>query len=572
MQIENRLLPAVQVRGEDAHTTLEARMREYKIPAISIAVFDNYEVVWAKAYGLADVESGRRADQRTTFLAGSISKSVNALGQLSAVADGLLSLDTPINDSLASWKIPDNELTKAKPVTLRMLLSHTAGTTVHGFPGYAPGDPLPTIQQILDGETPANTPPVRVDLAPGTQFRYSGGGTTISQLALSERAKQPYAQVLDQRVLRPLGMTDSSYDQTLTPARLQHAAVGYDGAGTVIKGKRFGYPEMAAAGLWTTPTDLARFLIEIAKARAGKSTRISKEIAQQMTTKVADVPGLGAVGLGVFLMDKNGAAYFGHNGADAGFQANAIASLEGGRGVVLMANSENGLRVFPEIERTVFAAFGWPGAATPIVRVALDAAQRAKFVGRYTFGGAPFEIVERDNKLISRMPFGDESELVPTAPDVVVDTGDGSVLRLASDGMQVSMNNRPAPPLLRMTIEHPLFMLEAGRFDAAVAALKELKDARPVEDHINRVGYQVMARDPAKATEILRVNVVAFPDSANAHDSYGEALAKSGKVAGAIAEYERVLAVIDNDSRIPPDDKAMFKKRAIEELATLRAR
>jgi CubicO group peptidase (beta-lactamase class C family) len=352
----------------DGHT-IEERMWEYKIPALSIAVFDNYELVWTKAYGLADVETGTRADERTTFLAGSISKSVNALGQLTAVADGLLSLDAPINDALESWKLPDNELTRDTPVTLRTLLSHTAGTTVHGFRGYAAGEPVPTIQQILDGQPPANNAPIRVDLAPGTTFRYSGGGTTISQLALSERANRPYPQVLDERVLRPLDMTRSSFDQTLTPERLQHAAVGYDHDGNAIKGKRFAYPEMAAAGLWTTPTDLARFFIEIAKARAGKSTRIPRRIALQMTTKVIDVgDGPTAVGLGVFLLNKNGTSCFGHNGADAGFQASALASLDGGRGIVIMANSENGFLIFDELERTVFSAFDRPGANTPAHR------------------------------------------------------------------------------------------------------------------------------------------------------------------------------------------------------------
>jgi CubicO group peptidase (beta-lactamase class C family) len=194
-------------------------MREHKIPAVSIAVIENYKVQWAKAYGVVDSETGARADEETTFLAGSISKSVNALGVLLAAADGTLALDKPINEQLDSWKLPDNELTRASPVTLRKLLSHTAGTTVHGFPGYVAGAPLPTVPQILDGQKPANTDPIRVDLAPGTKFRYSGGGTTISMLALSERSRKPYPQVLAERVLGPLAMVHSSYDQVLTPER-----------------------------------------------------------------------------------------------------------------------------------------------------------------------------------------------------------------------------------------------------------------------------------------------------------------------------------------------------------------
>ncbi|NVB80217.1 MAG: beta-lactamase family protein [Kofleriaceae bacterium] len=575
-QIETSLVPAVLVRGEEdaiERHTIEERMREYKIPAISIAVFDHYEIVWAKAYGLADVESQTPADEHTTFLAGSISKSVNALGQLTAVSDGLLALDAPINDQLVSWKLPDNDLTRAKPVTLRMLLSHTAGTTVHGFRGYAPGESVPTVPQILDGQAPANSAPIRVDLAPGTTFRYSGGGITISQLALADRAKKPYAEVLDERVLRPLGMTSSTFEQTLSPERLAHAAVGYGRDGKVVEGKRFAYPEMAAAGLWTTASDLARFFLEIAKARAGTSKHIPKALAELMTTKVISM-GPDGVGLGVFLLDRNGGKYFGHNGADIGFQADALASLDPacGCGLVYMANSENGLRLAEEVERTIFAAYGWPGAPTPITRVALDAAQRAKFVGRYDTGRAPLEIVERGGKLIIRAPFMDGFELVPTGPDVVVNTSTAEELHLVENGLRVTGSGRPPVSFSPATAEHPLFMLEAGHFDEAVAALRQAKDARASEEGINLFGYGMLASDAAKATEILRLNVVAFPDSANVHDSYGEALATSGKTADAIAEYERVLALLDADPRLSAAERVEFKKHANEMLAKLRSK
>jgi CubicO group peptidase (beta-lactamase class C family) len=571
-KIDVGLLPVVQIRGEEVRHPIETRMRELQIPAVSIAVFDDYQLVWAKAYGLADVETGARADERTTFLAGSISKSVNALGQLVAVERGLLSLDTPINDALTSWKLPDNELTRAKPVTLRMLLSHTAGTTVHGFLGYSAAETIPTIRQILDGQPPANSAPIRVDLAPGTRFRYSGGGTTISQLALTEKAKQPYPQILDELILRPLGMTSSSFEQTLTPARLQHAAVGYGTDGKVVTGKRFRYPEMAAAGLWTTPTDLGRFFLEITQARAGRSTRISKATAIEMTTKVIAIEDgpAEAVGMGVFLMTKKGAPYFGHGGSDIGFQADALASLESGRGIIVMANSENGHRLFPEIHRTVFAAFGWPGAELPIVRVALEPAARAKLVGRYLLAEAPFEILERGGKLIGRYPFTDGDELVPTSATTLIHTGNGGELRGTGDALALIRNEKStAVPRIA---DHALFLLEAGRFDAAVAALEEAKDPRKEEVRINALGYEVMGKDPARGAALLKINAVAFPDSANAHDSYGEALAKTGKIADAIASYERVLGTIDADPRIEPANKPLYKKRAEDELAKLRAK
>lgn len=547
-------------------------MREYKIPAISIAVFDNYEVVWAKAYGFADVESQRPATVETTFLAGSISKSVNALGQLLAVEDGLLELDAPINEALKRWKLPENELTRAKPVSLAMLLSHTAGTTVHGFRGYAVREKVPTIEQILDGTPPANSAPIRVDLAPGTKFRYSGGGTTITQLALEERSKQPYAEFLATRVLAPLGMTSSSFEQELGAARLVHAAAGYGPDGNAIDGKRFVYPEMAAAGLWTTPTDLARFFIEIAKARAGNSKVVPEKVAKKMTTKVADAEPIGGVGLGVFLMERNSVELFGHNGADAGFQAVALSSLEGGRGIVMMANSENGFRIFPEIERTIFAAYEWPGADAPVVRFRLDGNVRLQFVGRYTADGVPIEIVERGNELHARTPFGEPAELVPTAPDKLIKVDDRTEVRLTANGLELHPANRTPQLLVRGVSEHPLFLLEAGRFNDAVTALKAVKDKKTEEARINQLGYALLSRDATKAIEVFKLNAAAFADSANAHDSLAEAYAKTGNKAAAITAYERALGALAGDARIPAAEKPAFKTRAEAELAKLRAR
>lgn len=567
--IERGLLPTVQIVGEPQWIPLEQRMRELNVHAVSIAVFDDYEIRWARAYGLADVEAGTPADEHTTFLAGSISKAVNALGQLQS---GLIPLDAPINDSLVRWKLPENDLTRATPVTLRMLLSHTGGVTVPGFRGYAPDEPLPTILQILDGEEPANSAPIRVDIPPGSQFRYAGGGTTVSQVALTDRSGLSYPEIMQKLVLGPLGMTESSFDQVLDPARLQRAAVGYDAAGNAIPGKRFVYPEMAAAGLWTTPTDLAKVFLEIAKARAGQSTLITKEVADQMTTRVVEARPKLAIGLGVFLAERGGVAYFGHGGSDTGFQAEAIASLDGGRGVVVMTNSDSGLELAPDIFRTVVAAHDWPGAELPISRVALDSASRGRFVGRYDSPFGPYEIIERGEALFGRYPFSDEDELVPTAPDLVVDRSDGGRIQLDPGGLRVTKGEAPPSTIPRLTAEHPLWLLEGGKLDAAVALLQASPAAAEEEAEINAFGYDLMSRDLANAERVLRLNVLAFPDSANAQDSYGEVLGRSGRVPEAIAAYERVLVLVPADPRVPTAEKPDLQRHAEGELATLRER
>jgi CubicO group peptidase (beta-lactamase class C family) len=432
-RVEHGLLPPVQVQGEDVRYELEERMRHYRIPAVSIAVFENYELAWAQAYGFASLEGQARATPHTLFLAGSISKSVNALAALLAVADGRLSLDTPINDQLESWKLPENELTKATPVTLRQLLSHTAGTTVHGFAGYERGAPLPSLQQILDGQPPANSPPVRVDLPPGSSARYSGGGITITQLALLERSKRPYPEVLQSSVLTPLGMSESTFEQALPPERAEHAAVGYDPREAPIPGEHHLYPEMAAAGLWTTPSDLARFFLEIARARAGRPSHVPSPIALEMTTRVANAGPPGR-GLGVFLFPRQGTPCFGHNGADAGFMALAVASRDGGFGYVVMTNSDNGSQIFDEIGRAIFAAHGWPSTEHPVTRVPLSPQQRARFVGQYLSGRLPLSITQRGDQLVLHQPIDADAELVPVAPDRLLSSGDGTTLLLNAQG------------------------------------------------------------------------------------------------------------------------------------------
>jgi CubicO group peptidase (beta-lactamase class C family) len=517
-----------------------------------------------------------RADDETIFLAGSISKSVNALAVLMAASDGTLALGQPINELLESWKLPDNELTRATPVTLRRLLSHSAGTTVHGFPGYRAGSALPTVPQILDGKPPANTEAVRVDLAPGTAFRYSGGGTVISQLALTERSKRPYPEVLADRVLRPLEMVHSTYEQALPPSRLQHAAAGYDRTGAVIAGKRNAYPEMAAAGLWTTPTDLARFFLAISLARAGKPSPVPSAIAIQMTSKVIDVEGDG-VGLGVFLSELNGAPLFGHGGDDAGFTANAVASLDGGYGVVVMANSDNGYRIFDEITRAVFAEYGWPGADPVVVRTALEPAQRARFVGQFLDGAAPVMITEQAGRLLLRTPFEQPVELVPVAPDSVVQRDTARRLHVDATGSLEATHERTNRKLTRLAepTRHHLFELEAGRFDAAVAAWRDRVKADPKaaeddERFANSLGHRVMERDTGSALEVLRLVATVFPDSSNAHDSLGEAYMVAGDKPHAIAEYEQMVRTLDADHRVPVTARAARRTYAEQQLAKLR--
>jgi CubicO group peptidase (beta-lactamase class C family) len=329
-------------------------MKLYNVPGLSIAVIDDYKMVWAKGYGVIETGSSTPVTPKTLFQAGSISKPVAANGALYLVEHGKLVLDENVNEKLKTWKVPDNDLTKNEKVTLRRLMSHTAGLTIHGFPGYDVNDTQPTLVQIFNGEKPANTKPVRVDILPGTKEVYSGGGVTIEQQLMMDVTGKAFPALMRELVLDKIGMADSSYEQPLPPGRAAVTASGTYADGKVVHGRWHIYPEMAAAGLWTTPTDLSKFAIEIALSKHGKANHV---LSEKMTNEMLK-PVLEAAGLGLFT-DKENPGQFGHNGADEGFQAILTMNAESGKGVAIMANSDNGIAVGDILLRSVAKEYGW---------------------------------------------------------------------------------------------------------------------------------------------------------------------------------------------------------------------
>ncbi len=332
---------------EERIARIEARwkpsesMPALHVPGVSIAVIGPSGIEWARTYG---VPPGTR------FQAASISKPVTALAVMSLVQQGKLQLDEDVNARLTSWKVPANEFTAKQKVTLREILSHSAGFTVHGFPGYAAGEPIPALTQVLDGVKPANTPPIRVDREPGKMYSYSGGGFCVLQQLLVDTLHLPFAEILRTRVLEPLDMKDSSFEQPPSASMRTRCAVGHLPDGTPVPGNWHTYPEMAAAGLWTTPSDLGRFAMALGKAARGESERIiNRATAAEMLTVQKDASGLG---IGV-----NGKV-FEHGGSNFGFRALLRASAKDGRGYAIMTNSDNGDALIQKIEAALVAEYG----------------------------------------------------------------------------------------------------------------------------------------------------------------------------------------------------------------------
>jgi CubicO group peptidase (beta-lactamase class C family) len=293
----------------------------------------------------------------TLFQAAWISKPLAVLAALRLVGEGRLDLDEDVNRYLTSWRVPANDGWQPR-VTLRQLMCHGAGLTVHGFPGYHRDRPIPTLVQVLDGAPPANTPPVRVNAVPGTQFRYSGGGTSVMQRLLMDVTDRPFADLMRDLVLDPLGMHDSTYEQPLPAARLADAASGHRVGGGVVAGQWHVYPEQAAAGLWTTPSDLVRLALSVQRAHAGgPHPFLPSELVDEMLTAQVEEQ----IGLGFFLWGEGDERRFGHSGGNEGFRCHLVAYSERGQGAALMTNSDSGWLIYEDLLRTIAEEYDWPG-------------------------------------------------------------------------------------------------------------------------------------------------------------------------------------------------------------------
>jgi CubicO group peptidase (beta-lactamase class C family) len=361
-----RAQPSSGAPNDLSGLTIAELMTRFNVPGVSIAVIRDQQIHWAKGYGVADVSTGAPVNTETMFQAASISKPVAAMGVLRAVQDGLFTLDTDINKILTSWKLDGGEFTKERPVTPRMLTSHTSGLgDGFGFPGYNPTDSMPTVVQILGGHRHSNVGVLFMERAPMSLMEYSGGGVTLMQQALSDARKRPFAEILRDDVLRPLGMTRSTFEQPLPASFDQNAARAHSGQGKEMGAKWHVYPEMAAAGLWTTPSDLARFMIEVQRASSGQSNRVlSRATVNEMLSPV----GVGDYAVGFSISKIGQGWYFSHGGANWGFRATIIAHKVKGYGLAIMTNADQGGAVASELSRRIQRAYEWDSFAEPAPR------------------------------------------------------------------------------------------------------------------------------------------------------------------------------------------------------------
>ena len=554
--VETGLCNPVFIEG-DSLWTIEERMKHYGVHGVSIAVIDSFKIAWVKSYGVMDTATKQPVTDSTLFQAASISKPVFAMAALKLVEQGVLQLDADVNTQLTSWKVPENEFTATEKVTLKRLLGHVAGTTVHGFQGYRQHEPLPTLEQILNGEAPANSPPVVVDQVPGTSWRYSGGGYCVAAQLILDAKGGTIPQHMHDLVLKPLGMNRSTYEQPLPAALAHNAASGYVPDGSMTVGKWHVYPEISPDGLWTTATDLARFVIDVQRTLATDSGKVlTRATAQQMVEPFVEPHG----GVGFSLIDLHGERYFEHGGWNEGFCGEIIGHVGSGKGVVILINA-NQPDFMHEVVRSVMRAYDWPGVSPPYKPEPIDAASLEAFTGRYRVGTDDLvSITIRAGKLYRKPLREGEVELVHIGDNVFVSRLDDRFRKFVKDStgsmtIQVkdAIDAASFGTLRRMRDdEHiPFEAIQRGDRNAAVQAYSALNPTDPAvrEEWLNNLGYQLMNEGQVKqGQDVFFVNMQLYPTSANVHDSYAEACLKLGDKREALLHYKRAAQMDPNNA------------------------
>ena len=393
--IERGLRPAQVLFGTAVPLArIEDEMRRLHVPGLSIAVIDNGQLAWAKGYGVV-MSGGQAITPDTLFQAASISKSITAFAAMTLVKAGRLDLNADVNSYLRSWTLPTGEA--GDKVTPLQLLSHTAGVNVSGFPGYAANAQVPTLVQVLDGKSPANTDAVRVEKKPGSIWQYSGGGYTVLQQLITDVTKEPFDAYVQAHVLDSLGMGSSQFRQPADAAILARAALPHDSQGRPYPGGPYTYPELAAAGMWTTPSDLARFILGVQAAIAGNSNVLDQVNARSMLTPVQN-----GYALGFEISGSGTTAAFAHGGSNSGYQNYLYGFETGGRGAVVMTNGDAGDEVAREAMRAIASEYGWPSYQTIVRKFSSISPKMARqMAGKYAIAGlGDFDITVRQGKPI----------------------------------------------------------------------------------------------------------------------------------------------------------------------------
>ena len=558
-EVEKSLLPFTIISGEPGFH-LADRMEHYRVPGLSIAVIEDAEILWVRHFGVTDVRNPEPVSDSTMFNVGSLSKAVTSATILSLAREGLIDLNAPVDAQLRSWTLPENDFTRQAPVTPLRLMNHSGGTVFSPGFSYRLED-LPTFQQLLEGEPPARSGPVRVNRVPGTTFQYSNPGYSVLRKLAEDVTGKEFAEIAAERIFKPLKMSRSTFVTPLPSALLLDAAMGHRTDGTVDADVRRWCGHMAAGGLWTTAADYAAFVIELQRALRGESDIVWNQDLAELMVEPHDAS---EYGLGVFMRERLGERqYVGHIGDGPGFVGGFTTDTRGEYGVVVVTNGQGGINLVREIRRGVASTYDWPDNLPPARSVvAPDSQILNKAAGRYRLGFDQAVTLERSGDVLWLYSSdGTALELFAVGGGTFVcreRTGEITIERTADDEIthmtyhlsdDLGRVGDEASSLPRMAPgeQTPLEVLLDGNLSEATDLYRSLLERDPAapaiaENRLNRLGYQYLSQNqPEDALAVFRLYVALYPDSANAHDSLGEALMTAGHLDAAIASYRKSI-------------------------------
>lgn len=430
-EMENGLTASVVFEDENVSTySISERMAKFQTPAVSIAYAKDGQLVWADAYG-------EGVDENTQFQAASLSKAVAAAGIVAYALESGISLDEDVDALLPGVDLrsisPDDSL-----ISLRGLLSHTAGATVGGFPGYAVGDTVPSNLGVILGGENTNTDAVIFNPNPDGEFRYSGGGFQIAQAVIEAQSGEPFEATVAERILTPVGMQLSSFAPRTPGGSTDGIATATNGDGSTVDGGWHIYPEQAAAGLWTTPSDYAAFISALMDSNQATQPPISNAVASEVLAPVSS-----AYGLGIGVEDVDGRVRIRHGGSNRGYRCFFVAFPDTREVFVLMTNSANGSTLGAEIIRAASKAYGWPNSDPKVIkRIELSENQMGEYAGAYALPGStqPYAtLTVGDRSLAGELAAGGLFSLVPMSETEFIDPDDGQEITFQADGDQMSL-------------------------------------------------------------------------------------------------------------------------------------
>lgn len=576
-EVENGLSNQVYIVG-DSTWSIEESMAKYGIPGASIAVIHEGKVAWAKGYGVMDKESEVPVTDKTLFQVSTIGMPLTAYGALSLVSQHKVSLNQDINNYLKSWQLPHSEFTKEKKVTIKNLLSHSAGINVHAFSGYRSNEPVPTLLEILNGTPPAKSNPVIVDKAIDENLWISAGGYTIIQQMMMDVEGKNFPDLMHELVLQPLEMDNSSFSPSLDAEQRKNAATGYIRDGSEVTGKRHIYPELASNGLWTTAEDLAKFVIHIQEnlQSDNRNTGVSKELVDLMLTPHSRNQ-YGQYGLGFSIYDKKDEVYFEYHGWSTGFYSRLAAHRNNDYGVVVLANSPQPGFVF-EVFRSVARAYEWDNYAPVYEKIEIDQPFANGITGRYQADNRVVEVYQMEHRLFAK-------NIINTEPEELIRVSDSTfVRRNASRQIQfesgdenegikmlyINWNDETiAATLFRRDHDQkePVEFLIEDEFDKALAAYRAFIAQDPAhltitEDYLDDLGHHFLREDRTKISQTtFKLNTVLHPDSYQVYYSYAEACEKAEDMDLAILNYKKSLELNPGNNRARERLKELQKRR-----------